>query len=167
MTPHETVELTLDGVVSLLQAEVDEADAALHRRDFDAALDGHVAALGLALQLGPAPTERVLRVILSAAEELAGQAEADSLSALGPAVVGLVDQVREAGVLPQSPAMDAWATVAADLGALIAQIGLALAVAPQNRVGMLERARTRAALLDDATGTLFCLVAWLDRLALS
>ena len=60
--------------------------------------------------------------------------------------------------------MEAWATVAADLGTLIGQVGLALALPAERRTGMLDNARTRASLLDDATQSLFALTAWLDRL---
>jgi hypothetical protein len=165
MTNYETVELTLEGVVSLLQTELDETADALRRTDFDAALDGFVGALGLALQLGPAPTERVLRLILDTARELARQSEVDVLSALGPALAGLADQVREAGVLPATPTMEAWATVTTDLGALVGQIGLALTVPTQHGASVLSSARTRAALLDDATGNLFSLASWLDEIA--
>jgi hypothetical protein len=165
MTEYESVELTLDGVVSLLQTELAEAEQGRQRGDLDAALDGYVGALGLALQLGPEPTERVLRLILDAGRAFAVQGEADALSALGPALAGLADQVREAGVLPATPTMDAWASVTADLGALLGQVGLALAIPPGHRARMLESARARAALLDDATGDLFGLAPWLDEIA--
>jgi hypothetical protein len=164
MTAHESVEVTLDGAGSLLYEELEQAATALKSARFDAALDGYVAALGLALQLGPAATEKILHVTLAAGRELAKEGEADSLATLGPAMVTLVDQVRQAGVLPASPVMDAWATVAADLGALVGQIGLALTIPPRHRAAMLDTARARAALLDDATANLFALAAWLDDL---
>lgn len=163
--PHETVELTLDGVIDLLQSELDDAADALSEDNLGAALDGYAAALGIALQLGPAPTERVLRTVLQSAQVLAGRAEADALAALGPAMAGLVGQVREAGVLPATPVMEAWVAVIADLGALIGQIGVALTLPTQHRAGMLDSARARAALLDDATAGLFSLATWLDEMA--
>jgi hypothetical protein len=161
MTIKETVELTLDGVLSLLQKELDRAAQALQMAEFDRALDSYVGALGLALQLGPAATERVLHAILGTGRELARQGEASVISAMGPALVDLVEQVRGAGVLPATPVMEAWATVTADLGALVGQIGLALTMPPRHRSGMLDSASTRAALLDDVTGSLFSLTAWL------
>jgi hypothetical protein len=167
VTDYESVELTLDGVVSLLQTELDGAAEALERGDLDATLDGYVASLGLALQLGPAPTERVLRLILDTARAFASKGDADALSALSPALAGLAQQVREAGVLPATPAMDAWATVTTDLGALVGQIGLALALPSPQRAAMLGSARSRATLLDDSTSELFSLAAWLDELASS
>jgi hypothetical protein len=62
--------------------------------------------------------------------------------------------------------MEAWAMVAADVGALIGQVGLALMIAPDHRAEMMQNARTRAALLDEATGNLFALASWLDQVYL-
>jgi hypothetical protein len=164
VTPHESVELTLDGAASLLREELDRAEAALAAGEIDAALDSYVAALGLALQLGPAPTETALTSVLRAARPLSRHQGAAGLSALGPAIVHLVSQVREAGVLPATKVMAAWAVIAADVGALVGQIGLALAIPPAHRASMLAAARARAALLDDATGGLFSLGVWLEDL---
>jgi hypothetical protein len=164
MTACETVELTLDGLVSLLEEEMARTVEALDAEDLDATLDGCICALGLALQLGPAATERVLHTVLGAGRVLARRGEAAGLSTLGPALVALVDQVRESGVLPATAVMDAWATVVAGLGALIGQIGLALTIPARHRAGMLDSARDHAVLLDDATGRLFALTAWLDEL---
>jgi hypothetical protein len=60
--------------------------------------------------------------------------------------------------------MEAWATIATDLGALIGQIGIALSISPDHRSDLLDNTRTRAQLLDDATGNLFALTAWIDEL---
>jgi hypothetical protein len=162
VSPHESVELTLDGAASLLQEELDRAKAALADGEIDAALDGYVSALGLALQLGPAATETTLACVLRAAGPLSRQPEGHGLSALGPALVQLVSQVREAGVLPATDVMAAWAVIVSDVGALIGQIGLALAIPPASRATLLAAARARAALLDDATGGLFSLGVWLE-----
>jgi hypothetical protein len=164
MTDPDAVELTLDGAISLLQEELDRAAEAIRTADLESALDGYRAALGLALQLGPAATEGVLRAILQASRDLAWHGEASSLSALGPALVGLVDQVRQAGALPATAVMEAWAIVAADLAALVGQIGLALSIPPRHRAGMFDSARAHAVLLDDATSNLFALTAWIDQL---
>jgi hypothetical protein len=164
MTARETVELTLDGIVSLLEEEMDRTAEALDAEDLDATLDGCICALGLALQLGPAATERVLHTVLGAGRVLARRGEADGLSALGPALITLVDQVRESGGLPAAAVMDAWATVVTGLGALVGQIGLALTIPARHRAGMLDNARGHAILLDDATGRIFALTVWLDEL---
>ncbi len=164
MTAHESVELTPAGAASLLGEELARAAAALGRGDTDGALEAYVSALGLGLQLGPVATGQALDATLHAARQLAQRQDAHGLSALGPAVVGVVGQVREARVLPDAALMEAWATVAADVGALLGQIGLALTIPPQHRAGMLDAARARAALLDDATGDRLALSAWLDEL---
>jgi hypothetical protein len=129
-----------------------------------AALDHYVRGLGLALQLGPAPAEQATRAILQGADSLARYQAVTALSALGPAMVDLVGQVRDAGALPSTPVMEAWAIVAGDIGALIGQVGLALSIEPSHRTGILANARAHAILLDDATGGLFDLRGWLDRL---
>ena len=160
-TEHIQVELACAGqALALGTPGRDPLDA----QDLDTALDAYVRALGLALQLGPAPAEEVLQAVVHAAHQLNGRGDATALSALGPALVDLVAQVRTAGALPPTAVMEAWATVAADLGTLIGQVGLALALPAERRTGMLDNARTRASLLDDATQSLFALTAWLDRL---
>jgi hypothetical protein len=161
MMAQDSVQVTPDGAVSLLQDELDRAAQALHVAGLDAALGSYVGALGIALQLGPAATERVLHVVLGTGRDLAQQGDASGLSALGPALVGLVARVREAGVLPATPIMEAWAAVVADVGALVGQVGLALTIPPQDRAGLWDTACARAGLLDDATGHLFALSAWL------
>jgi hypothetical protein len=130
----------------------------------DAALDHYVRGLGLALQLGPAPAEQAIKAILQGAHSLARCQAAIALSALGPAVVDLVGQVRDAGALPSTPVMEAWAIVVGDIGALIGQVGLALTIEPSHRTGIIINAQAHAVLLDDATGGLFDLRAWLDQL---
>jgi hypothetical protein len=158
------VDLTPPEASAWIDNELAQASEALCAGDLDAALDGYIRALGLALQLGPAPTEHVLVKVLGIAHYFARQQETCSLSALGPALVGLVDQVREAGVLPPTAIMGAWAAVAADLGALVGQLGLALSLPPDHRDDLLNAARAYAVLLDDATRQLFSLTPWLDEI---
>jgi hypothetical protein len=162
----QVVQVTAVGAADLIRTEVTRADEALAANDLDIALDAYVRALGLALQLGPAPTEQVLVAILQAAHTVGLQQDADSLSALGPAVVGLVAQVRTASALPPTAVMEAWATLASDLGALIGQVGLALSIPHDRRAGMMDNARARASLLDDATDGRFALAAWVDTVSL-
>ena len=163
MTSPRVIALAPTEASGRIQKELETAQDAIRIGDLDSALDRYIRALGLALQLGPVSTEKVLGAILGTAQKLTDQAHADGLAALGPALVDLVTQVRGAGVLPPTSVMDAWATVTSDLGALVGQVGLALMIAPARRVGMMQNARTRAALLDDATGNLFALALWLDR----
>ncbi len=120
--------------------------------------------MGLSLQLGPAASELVLGEVAAVARELARKGDASALSAVGPALVGLIQQAQAAHVLPTIRIMDAWAQLASDLGVLIGQVGLALAFGGSRRSGMMGKARVRAALLDDATGDLFDLAIWLDRI---
>jgi hypothetical protein len=158
------VDLTPPEASAWIGSELAQASGALCAGDLDAALDGYIRALGLALQLGPAPTEQVLLAVLETANDLAHQQDASSLSALGPALVDLVDQVREAAVLPPTAIMGAWAAVAADLGALLGQLGLALSLPPDRRNNLLDTVWASAALLDDATDRLFSLTTWLDKI---
>jgi hypothetical protein len=158
------VDLTPPEASAWLDNELAQASEALGAGDLDAALDGYIRALGLALQLGPAPTEQVLVMVLEIAYDLARQQDANSLSALGPALVGLVGQVREAAVLPPTAIMGAWAAVAADLGALLGQLGLALSLPPDHRDDHLDTVRAYATLVDDATHELFSLTTWLDEI---
>jgi hypothetical protein len=154
--------LTASQATALLQRMLAEAGQALRAGNTDASLNSHVSALGLALQLGPAPTEKVILAVLEAANHLAQQQDSKGLCTLGPALVDLVDQVRAARALPPTPIMETWATIASDLGSLAGQVGLALAIPFQRRREMIGNARARAVLLDDATGGLFALTAWLD-----
>jgi hypothetical protein len=157
LTPHEAA--------ARLQEELAWAGQALAGQGTDAALDGYVRALGLALQLGPAAVEMALAAVLDGAGCLLGAGDTDGLCALGPAVAGTVAQVQEAGVLPATPAMAAWAAVAGDLGALLGQVGLAQALPVERRGGMWRQAWARAALLDEATGALFGLADWMAKAA--
>jgi hypothetical protein len=159
-------ELTPLGAADRLARELAQARQALSQIDLSTALDCYVRALGLALQLGPVPTERTLKAILEAAVLLANLRHAEGLSALSPALVGLVERVRRAGVLPATDVMEAWATFATDLSTLIGQVGLALSIPPDHRQPMLHNAQTRAALLDEATGHRFALSDWLDQVAI-
>jgi hypothetical protein len=162
MNLPQSVNLTPADATALVQKQILEAQSALESSDLESALDSLVSALGLALQLGPAASELVLSEVVAIARRLARQGDADALSALGPALVGLIQQVRVAGALPPTSVMHAWAELASDLGALIGQVGLALTVDRSHRATMMSNARMSAALLDDATGDLFALAAWLD-----
>ncbi len=167
MNEPQALEMTPAQAVEMLRQEITRADAAIGKPGLEATLDGYTCALGLALQLGPAPTKEVLSAALRTTQTLASRQDTDALSALGPALVNLVDQVGQAGALPPTAVMEAWATVAADLGSLIGQTGLILALEPEHRRGLLENAHTRARLLDEATGHLFHLADWLASLALA
>jgi len=163
VTSPQAVELSPLGASALIGHELQQARRGLYDADIDLALDALVAALGLALQLGPAATEWVLAGTVDAARYLAGQQDANAMSALGPALAGLTSQVRDAAVLPPTAVMEAWAEVASALGALISQVGLALTIAPDHGSTMIENAHTRARLLDNATGSIFDLAAWIDQ----
>jgi hypothetical protein len=156
----EAIDLTPAAAAALLRDELARARQAFERGSLDTALDASSRALGLALQLGPAPTEQVLAALLDGAHQLAS--DHDALCRLGPAVVDLVRRVHEAGALPTTPIMEAWATVAADLGTLVGQLGLALALPAERRAALLAQTRARAALLDEATGGTFSLGPWLE-----
>ncbi len=159
----QTLDLTPPQAAARLRDELALASQALASQALEPALDAYARALGLALQLGPAAAEAALDAILAGAGRLAREGDAEGLCALGPAVTGVVTQVEEAGVLPATAAMQAWAHVAADVGALVGQVGLALALPVERRTGLWRQARARAALLDEATGNLFSLVNWLAR----
>jgi hypothetical protein len=161
ITASHAVDLTPPEAAAWIEDELAQARRGLAGGDLDAALDNQIRALGLALQLGPAPTEQVLSAMLETAQALARDQNTPGLAALGPALVSLVDQVRTAGVLPRTAVMEAWATVAADIGALVSQIGLALSLPAERRAGMLDSVRARAAHLDDATHDRFGLTPWL------
>ena len=164
MTSAHTVELAPDQAAAMIREELDQAARILKSGCLDAALDRYATALGLGLQLGPAPTQEVLIAILDTARTLARKQDAQGLSALGPALVALVTRVRDADVLPATAVMDAWAIIATDVATLIGQLGVALELTPDQRGHMIENARTRAALLDNATDGLFGLAAWIDDL---
>ena len=164
MTSPQSVNLTPADATALIQNQILEAQSALDRSDLESALDSLISALGLALQLGPAASELVLCEIVAVAQELGRRDDAGALAALGPAMVSLTQQVREAGALPPTSVMHAWAELASDLGALIGQVGLALTLGSSHGAGMMRKARMRAALLDDVTGNLFALTGWLDQL---
>jgi hypothetical protein len=163
MNQGQYIHLAPAEAAALIQDELERARECLDDNQRGTALDGYVRALGLGLQLGPAPTEMVLTGVLEAARDLARRQD-PALSALGPSLVDLIDRVFEAGVLPDTPVMRAWATFATDLCALIGQLGLALTIPPDHRTAMLENARTRAAALDDSTDSLFEVADWIDTL---
>jgi hypothetical protein len=162
MAPYQEVSLTATEAAELLSSDLAQAGQALGDGDLPTALDSYARALGLALQLGPAPAEQVLAAVCEGARVLFLRQDAAALSALGPAVVGLVAQVRDEQSLPRTRIMDAWATIASDVGALIGQVGLVMALPRDHRPGMLANARRRAELLDEATGARFAFVSWLE-----
>jgi hypothetical protein len=164
MTQPQSVNVTPAEATALVRRQLLEAQSALERSKIESALDSLISALGLALQLGPAASELVLSEVVAVTQELAHKDDADSLSTLGPALVGLIQQMKVAGALPPTSVMHAWAELASDLGALIGQIGLALIVGGSHRAGMMGNAHMRAALLDDATEHRFALTSWLDHL---
>lgn len=160
-TEVQALDLTAAQAAARLHEEMVAAGEALAGHDLEAALDAYVRALGLALQLGPAAAEIALGAILAGADGLLRRGDADGLCALGPAVAGVVAQVGEAGALPAAAAMQAWAVVCADSGALLGQVGLALALPGERGAAMWHQAQARAAALDEATGGLFSLAEWL------
>jgi hypothetical protein len=164
MTTPKPIDLSPVEASRRIQKELEQARNGVEAQDLDAVLDGFVHALGLALQLGPALTEQVLVAALDTAREYAKEPYPEGLSALGPVLVDLVRQVRGASALPSTPIMDAWATVTSDIGSLIGQVGLVLALAPEHRAGLIGNARSHALLLDEVTGELFALTPWIDQL---
>lgn len=149
---------------ALVQSELERARQNLQGDRLELALDGYVRALGLGLQLGPAATEAVLAGVAETARGLADRQDGEALSALGPALIELVDSVVDSGVLPDTPVMRAWAAFAADFSALVGQVGLALSIPPHHRIAMLENARVRALTLDASTTQLLALAEWIDGL---
>ncbi|NIV32411.1 MAG: hypothetical protein GWN58_24110 [Anaerolineae bacterium] len=165
MSSPQMVELFATEASTQIRQALQKARSALLSNDRETMLDSLVSALGLALQLGPAATERALAEVMAAARELARQRDADALSTLGPALVALIDQVREARALPSTAVMEAWAAVASGLGALFGELGLVLAIAPDSRLGMMTNAALRARFLDGVTDDRFEIAGWLDELA--
>ncbi|MGD8623633.1 MAG: hypothetical protein PVF47_04910 [Anaerolineae bacterium] len=160
MIDHQHLNLAPDQAAARIHREIAGATRAIQAGQIDVAMDCYVRSLGLALQLGPLPTQQVLIALLSGAQALADRGEIATLSAMGPALVELVDRVRQAGALPPTAVMEAWATVASDLATTLGQIGLASGLPPDRRVSLLDQARTRLALLDDATNHFFDLLNW-------
>jgi hypothetical protein len=159
----DEIELTPAGAAARVRDETALGSRRWTAGDVEGALDAYIRALGLALQLGPGPTEQVLAAVLAAAATAPGGGAAevpDALSTLGPALVDLVDRVQAAGALPDTPVMAAWASVAAEIGTLIGTAGIACALPAARRSGLLTQARSRAEMLDEATGGLFGLVDW-------
>lgn len=166
MAEPKDLELTPAAAASFLKDELGLAEKAIQQDRIEAALDGYVRALGLALQLGPATADQAVASILEASRELASRQYASGLSALGPALVGLIRQMDDVEALPATATMQAWARFVEGLGALVGQLGLAQSLPKQMRRGMLVNARAHAAVLDDATTGRFRLVAWVDELPL-
>ena len=166
MSTLQTLDLTPAEAAGFLDRETKEAGAAWRAGAYDSAIDGYTRAMGLALQLGPAPAEQVLTAILHTTCDLESSEKAEALATIGPALVDLVHQVRRAGALPATRVMEAWAELTVDAGALIGQVGLAYSLPPERRREITTNARTRAALLDDASDGALDLGSWLDAKAL-
>jgi hypothetical protein len=166
MSTFQTLDLTPAEAAGFLVRASAEAGDAWRAGAFDSAVGGYARALGLALQLGPAAAEQVLAAIVHTTRGLESSKEAEALAMLGPALVNLVLQVRQAGALPTTRVMDAWAELTFDVGALIGQVGLAYSLPPERRSEITTNARMRATLLDDASNGVLGLGAWLDAKAL-
>ena len=166
MSEPDILQLTAAAAAAWIARELEQASQVLPL-NLEAAMDGYIRALGLALQLGPAPMEQALDAIHGAALFWGADDNATALSTLGPAVTGLVHQVRDAEALPTTKVMSAWAAATEGLGALIGQVGLALALPPKRRRDLLVQARAQAALLDDVTEGRWQLVDWIDGLPTS
>jgi hypothetical protein len=164
VTAPREIDATPAEASALIRGQLLEARRAFQHDDLDLALDRFVTALGLAFQLGPAASHTVLVEVMAAAREMACRGDAEALSALGPALVGLVDQVHEADAL-LTAVMEAWAQLALALGALIGQLGLSLTLPADHRAGMMAHTRARAVFLDESTGNLFALTDWIDQVA--
>jgi hypothetical protein len=162
MSAFQTLSLTPAEAAAFLARMSTEAAHAWRDGAYDSAVDGYTRALGLALQLGPAPAEQVLTAIVDTTRVLESREEGNALAILGPALVDLVVQVRKAGALPASRVMEAWAELSHDLGAFIGQAGLAYSLPRERRSEIAANARMRAALLDDASNDALRLRAWLD-----
>jgi hypothetical protein len=162
MSEPQTLDLTPAGAARILDTELVTAADAWRVGAYDSAVDGYVRALGLALQLGPAPAEQTLAAVLQATRELESSQEAEALATLGPALVDLVRRVRKAGALPATSVMEAWAELAIDVGALLGQVGLACTLPPERHREMTASAHARATLLDDASSGILGLGVWLD-----
>jgi hypothetical protein len=166
MSALQTLDLTPARAARVLDRELASAGDAWRAGAFDSAVDGYARALGLALQLGPAAAEQVLAAIVHTTRGLESSEEAEALAMLGPALVDLVLQVRQAGALPTTRVMEAWAELTLDVGALIGQVGLACSLPPEHRREITTNAGTRATFLDDASHGALGLCAWLEAKAL-
>jgi hypothetical protein len=166
MSTFQTLDLTPAEAAGFVDKESAEAGGAWRAGAFDSAIDGYARALGLALQLGPAAAEQVLAAIVHTSRGLESSEEAEALAMLGPALVDLVLQVRQASALPATRVMEAWAELTLDVGALIGQVGLAYSLPLERRREITTNARTRATLLDDASNGALGLGSWLDAKAL-
>jgi hypothetical protein len=167
MNDPQVLELTPREAADRIRSELATASKAFQAAEADAGVAACACALGLALQLGPEPTGQVLLSVLEEAQSLARRSQADALSSLGPAVIGLIGQVREAQALPTGAGMIAWASVGEELGTLLGQVGLALSIPSHGRSGMVAAAMARADGLDEATGRIFDLRGWLESLELN
>ena len=164
MSEPWSIDLTPLEAAGYIERELQVARDSLQSCETDLAQDKFVSTLGLALQLGPAMVDRVLLCVMHEIRKLESSSGSETLATLGPALVHVVSQVRNTGALPSSKAMEAWATVASDLGAIVGQVGLALSIESNRRVGMLANARSRAAALDEATESRFAMTDWIDQI---
>ena len=164
VTKRQSISLTAPEAAELLRTKLAQAASDSRSSCLDTALDNWTQALGLALQLGPAPAEQALEAVLEEARRLSRCRDAQGLSALGPTLTGLVTQMREARALPPTAVMEAWATLVSDVGIMIGQVGLALDLPRDRRRGLLDNARTRATFVDEATEGRFGLSVWLAEL---
>lgn len=165
MSAPRSVHLTPGEAEQLLSRELCAARHCVLSSQMDAAQDKFVSALGLALQLGPAPVERVLQHVMHTVREDLLRSDSETLSTFGPSLVHVVGQVRESGALPSTRVMEAWATVASDVGTIIGQVGVALTIESDRRLGMMANARIRAAALDEVTDTRFAMADWIDQIS--
>ncbi|MBN1657756.1 MAG: hypothetical protein JXA93_05110 [Anaerolineae bacterium] len=156
--PPESIELTPDGASAFLHDELALAADSYAAGDIDAALDAHVRALGLALQLGPAACEQAIGAVLESARQMTP----DTLAALGPALVQLHNQIYEAAALPGTPVMQSWASVVAYVGMLIGLAGVAGNLSAADRQGLVSNVRAGATRLDAETEHLFNFAGWVD-----
>lgn len=165
MSKPQPIELTPVEAARLIEHDLRAAEECLRGSQMDAAQDNLVSALGLALQLGPVPVNRVLLSVMQTIREPALCTDSETLSTLGPALVHVVNQVQDAPALPSTRVMEAWATIASDVATIIGQVGLALSLESESRKGMMANARVRAAALDQATGTRFAMTDWIDQIS--
>ena len=80
MRTSQSLDMTPAAAARFLDKESVESADAWRAGAYDSAVDGYTRALGLALQLGPAPTERVLASILHTTRGLQSSDEAGALA---------------------------------------------------------------------------------------
>lgn len=160
----EVVDLTPVQAAAWLQQRLERASVALEAGDVSSALDAYISAVGFSLQLGPAAAQGTLGETVTAAKKWARLEEAGALSALGPALVAVADEIMRSETVSASPVMGAWAMVTSEVGALVGQVGLAVGVECAHRASMLRHALPRARLLDEITDHRFEMDLWIQNL---